>query len=102
MGDCGAVNAGDGFSCFLVHFCSSKGGIHPRGDRKSAEGLEYKGVAERPLRQRVRKMQKGKEIDRRRASKEVMTHGGGGAVPPGRGQEGEVAWRIMLDIATEE
>ena len=37
--------------------------LHPRCDRKSAEVLESKGVEERPLRQRVRKRQKGKRLE---------------------------------------
>ena len=42
--------------------------LHLRCDRKSAEALESKGVVERPLRKRVRKMKKGKGIDEKRAS----------------------------------
>ena len=42
---------------------------HPRGDRKSADALELKGVVERPLRKRVRKVKKEKGIDENRARK---------------------------------
>jgi hypothetical protein len=41
----------------------NEGGIHPHGDRKSAEAFEYKGVAVRPLCRRVRKKQKRKGLD---------------------------------------
>jgi len=41
---------------------------------------------------RVRKMQKGKEIDRRQASKEVLRQGDGGTGPPRRagGKKGKL------------
>ena len=42
--------------------------LHLRCDRKSAEALESKGVVERPLCKRVRKIKKGKGIDEKRAS----------------------------------
>ena len=38
--------------------------LHPRCDRKSAEALESKGVVERPLRQRVRKSVKRKNLNK--------------------------------------
>ena len=46
--------------------------LHPRCDRKSAEALETKGVVERPLRKRVRKMKKEKGIDENGARKLQM------------------------------
>jgi len=46
--------------------------LHPRCDGKSAQALEYKGVVERPLRQRVRKMKKEKGIDENGARKLQM------------------------------
>src|SRR6266568_6847347 len=45
---------------------------HPRCDGKSAEALESKGVVERPLRKRVRKMKKEKGIDENGARKLQM------------------------------
>jgi hypothetical protein len=44
----------------------SDGGIHPRGDRKSAQGLENTEDREAPLRKRVRKKKKAKELDKNR------------------------------------
>jgi hypothetical protein len=57
---------GTGFGCLAVHFMFldlQEGGIHPRGNRKSAEAFESKGVAVRPSRKRVRKKQKRKRVD---------------------------------------
>jgi len=42
MGDCGAVNAGAGFSCFLVHFCSSKGVYTPVAIERARKCLNAK------------------------------------------------------------
>jgi hypothetical protein len=41
-----------------------KGGIHPRGDRKSAESIEKKRVARAPSSKRVRKRLKAKRLNR--------------------------------------
>jgi hypothetical protein len=38
-------------------------GVHPHGDRKSAEAFESKGVARCPLRKRVRKPLEEKELN---------------------------------------
>jgi hypothetical protein len=40
------------------------GGIHPRGDRKSAESIEKKRVVELPLSKRVRKSLKTKGLNK--------------------------------------
>lgn len=41
------------------------GGYTPHCNRMSAERVDSKGVADRPLRKRARKMKKRKEINRR-------------------------------------
>jgi hypothetical protein len=45
---------------------SRQGGIHPHCDRKSPEAFEYKGVARRLLRKRVRKRLEAKKLDEER------------------------------------
>jgi hypothetical protein len=47
------------------------GGIHPHGDRKSAEVSEDKGVAERPLHKSVRKGLEVKELNEVKDVEEV-------------------------------